>query len=459
MNEMTPRDHAPGLARRAAGRMTAVMRAVVIPAGPRLLRLGILRGGRVVEERLVKDLGDVTVGREESCTIAASCAPHGLFTRIDGRYELGLGPGMTAKVGLASGVREATAGEHVPLDDDARGRVSLPGGDVVLFQIVVAPVPSPRPVLPLAVRSGEGIDWSLTVLVALSFLLHFGFVGALYSDWADARVQDAPSVAGLVDMAKLAPVNVPVEAHEAETSPVAEAPKDSARPREASKSASHGGPGKSHAGPSGPSAKEAGMVASAERMAMDVLGTLGREGTASDRALKRGSDIPPVDLSAEAQKDTSVGPSGPLATRSTGPVGPGRSSDLSTLGNTRAEPGHDKAGPMRETQGPVLDTRVGTAGLTVPVSDADRVVASLRPRFRRCYEQGLANEPGMSGRAALTAKIGPNGEVTAVEVSVTGLSSAVGACLARTLRSAQFAAPGGTGSTLSVPVTLIQTNR
>ena len=101
-------------------------------------------------------------------------------------------------------------------------------------------------------------------------------------------------------MAKLAPANVPVETHETDVAP---APPTKDAPRETAKSApaSRGGKpsdGPAHAPSSGPSAKEAAMVSSAERMAMDVLATMSNGSTATDRALKRGSDIPPVDVSA-----------------------------------------------------------------------------------------------------------------------------------------------------------------
>ncbi len=456
--EMTAKAHHEG---RATGRMTTVMRAIPRAEGPRILRLGIVRAGRFVDERLVKERRDVTVGRDEACSFVASCEAHPLFVLRDARYVLSLGKGMSAKVAVDEGVRTVAGPEDVPLGEDGRGRVTLPGGDVLLFQLVAAPLPAQKPVLPLAVRNGEDIDWGLTMIAALSFLLHFGFVGALYSDWVDPLVQDAPTVAGLVDMAKLAPPNVPVEAHETDVAP---APPTKDAPRETTKSAPASRVGKpsdgpAHAPSSGPSAKEAAMVSSAERMAMDVLATMSSGNTATDRALKRGSDIPPVDVSAEAARDTSVGPSSAIATRSTGPVGPTSKNGLAELGNTKREPGHDDAGKVRDTSGPVLDTRIEPARVTMPVSDADRVVSALRPRFRRCYEQGLQSDPGMSGRATLTARIAANGEVSAVDVSVTGLSSGVGQCLARTLKSAQFAAPGGTGSTLTVPVTLIQSSR
>jgi hypothetical protein len=94
--------------------------------------------------------------------------------------------------------------------------------------------------------------------------------------------------------------------------------------------------------------------------------------------------------------------------------------------------------------------------MTGAISDADRVIAKLRPRFRKCYQDGLSHDPSMGGKATIAARIGPNGEVLSSDVaSSDGLSSAVTTCLAKVVQSAEFT---GTGSitTLRVPVTLVK---
>src|SRR5262249_13388877 len=90
------------------------------------------------------------------------------------------------------------------------------------------------------------------------------------------------------------------------------------------------------------------------------------------------------------------------------------------------------------------------------VSDADRVVAGLRPRFRRCYENGLTSNPSMSGKTVLAARVQPNGEVASVDVAENlGLSPEVTSCMARVLQNAQFKG-NGSFSTVRVPVSMIQ---
>ena len=46
------------------GQMTAVMRAVAA-TGPKVLRIGLVKSGRVIEERIIKQRTHVTVGPNE----------------------------------------------------------------------------------------------------------------------------------------------------------------------------------------------------------------------------------------------------------------------------------------------------------------------------------------------------------------------------------------------------------
>ena len=84
----------------------------------------------------------------------------------------------------------------------------------------------------------------------------------------------------------------------------------------------------------------------------------------------------------------------------------------------------------------------GVSGGAVPISDADRVVAGLRPKFRACYQSGLNDDPAMQGRVILSARVAPDGTVESVDpASGEGLSARVTSCLADTVKRAQFSAP------------------
>ena len=122
---------------------------------------------------------------------------------------------------------------QIRLTDEARGKVVI-GETTFLFQFVAPPPVQPRPQLPLSVKGGlaSQIDWSLTIIAAFSFLLHFGLVGAMYSDWMDPVVND-DLTAGLLDMVQKT-VPPPVETAEeasasASSTSTAPAPTASAR--------------------------------------------------------------------------------------------------------------------------------------------------------------------------------------------------------------------------------------
>jgi hypothetical protein len=57
----------------------------------------------------------------------------------------------------------------------------------------------------------------------------------------------------------------------------------------------------------------------------------------------------------------------------------------------------------------------------------------------------------------ITVKIAPNGEVNSADATQNaGLSDGVVRCIARKIKNAQFDPPGGSGSTLNVPVKFVQ---
>src|ERR1700683_1746556 len=195
------------------GQMTAVMRAIQQTSGPKVLRIGLVSSGRILEERIVKQRTSVTVGPSEKSmfVVPANVPPQfQLFELIGTEYFLNFLDGMTGRVALASGITDLVSlkgqakrvgpAYQVRLTDEARGKVVI-GETTFLFQFVAPPPVQPRPQLPLSVKGGVAsqIDWNLTIIAAFSFLLHFGFVGAMYSDWMDPVVND-DITAGLIDM-------------------------------------------------------------------------------------------------------------------------------------------------------------------------------------------------------------------------------------------------------------------
>ncbi len=458
------------------GQMTAVMRAMSVQTGPKVLRIGVVQSGRVVEERIIKQRTTVTVGSNEKAVfvIPSQAVPpmFKLFELVGNDYHLNFVDGMTGRVALASGINDLAAlkGQakrvnnvyQMKLTEEARGKVVI-GETTLLFQFVAAPPVQPRPQLPLAVKGGIAaqIDWSLTIIAAFSFLLHFGIVGAMYSDWMDPVVGDDFNVAGLVDMMKNIPPP-PATETPTETNPNAAttATAQAAAPKSGGAGGSKGGSaGQSKSAGSVGDKQAAALAAQAEAMQMQMLAALGG-GSSVQGALNR-SDIPPVDLSGAAASGAGVAHgTGDLKVGGGGGAiqGGGKGGGLGGLGGgTKGSGDGNTAGQERKVEGPKGDAQISGSTATVPISDADRVIAGLRPRFRQCYQTGLNSDPSMSGKVVITAKVGPNGEVDSANVSSnTGLSQTVASCIAGVVKRATFNAPGGGGSTLNIPVTFVQ---
>jgi hypothetical protein len=459
--------------------MTATMRAVDVGAesSARIPRVAVVQKGRIIDEILVRDGSPVTIGTSEEALLVvagtASLPPcFELIERVGERWFLRFTDAMSGTVagpnGLTTLAAAVAAGHAHPvqgarahrlaLAEDGRGKVVL-GDTTFLFQIVARPPIAPQPRLPLSVKSGLGLDWNLTILVAFSFLLHFGIAGAIYSDWLDPVITTDHTVAGLIDdlarLPKPAPEPVPTSEPTTDAEPA---------PAPVATNTTKSTPGRSDDGARSPrrsaprmSDDEAAALADrADRLTLDLLAAR-RAGPAVQRALDR-SAVPNVDLSAAAEKN--IGASHDAA--SDLKVASGRSTMQTSTGlpgvagDTRRV-AKDKAGTEDALGGPTL--RVDTTPSAVApgtVSDADRVIASLRSRFRKCYQAGLSDNPTMSGKAVIVAKVGPNGEVASAEVgSNDGLSPAVTGCLVRVVSAAQFTNAGAT-TTLRIPVSLVQ---
>ena len=448
--------------------MTAVMRAMAQASGPKVLRIGLVQDGRVIEERIIKQRTSVTVGASEKAIFVVPTpnipAQFKLFELIGNDYHLNFLDGMTGRVALQSGITDISnlRGQakkignayQVRLTDEARGKVVI-GGTTFLFQFVAPPPPQPRPQLPLSVKGGlaSQIDWNLTIIAAFSFLLHFGVIGAMYSDWMDPVINDDAAAGGLIDMMK----NIPAAPIEVPPDPVSTAPTSTA--------AATAAPAAAAPKASGPqkmsTSQAAALSAQADQIQMQMLAAFGG-GSAVQGALNRG-DIPPVDLGSAAASGAGVSAStgnGLNLGTGGGAIRPGGGTGgLGSIGTT-AGGGGGGAGKETAVAGPTGKVDVGATTATVAVANAGAVVAGLRAGFRSCYNSGLNVDPTMSGRVNLSVKISPNGEVSSADPSGnTGLSDQVVQCLIRKVRNAQFDAPGPSGSTLMIPITFVQQAR
>jgi hypothetical protein len=450
--------------------MTASMRAVSV-RGPRVLRIGVVEGGRLIDERLMKQRRSVTIGPNEHNTFVVAepglPARFVLFEAKDGGYVLCFSSFMQGKLSLERGVFElaelrSQARQRSPstfelrLADDARGKVVI-GATTFLFQFVPLPPVEPHVRLRRAAFEGEGgVDWHTTTIAACSFLLHFLAVGLLYSDWMDARIDEDAVVARLVESVRSLPAPPVVE--EA-PDPNAAAPQKSATKAPAER-ASAGRAGQGAAGPTKLNQSQAAALSrEMEALQMATLAALTGVGPATAGVLSDGQvAMGALDQAAASGAGVATGLSALRLGGGGGVIRPGAlSGGLAAFGVAEKTEGTEGAGQVVKVAGPKGRAEVGgTSVKGGTVSNASRVVAGLRAGFRHCFNRELAVNPDAQGTIRLSIRVGPGGEVQSVSAVPSGnLGSAV-ECVRSRARSAQFDPPEGGSAVIDVPVTFIK---
>jgi hypothetical protein len=165
-------------------------------AQSKVLRLGVIQGGKIVEERLQTARQPVTIGTSARNTIVVpiSDLPESFtaFTLAGDAYQLCFEEGMDGRVqddqgstDLATLVAQGRArregkGHAMAVTESMRGRLTL-GEVTLLWQFVNPPPEAPRPVLPPNARGNHfrSMDRLFATVLALSFLTHGGLYAAL----------------------------------------------------------------------------------------------------------------------------------------------------------------------------------------------------------------------------------------------------------------------------------------
>src|SRR6185503_17837366 len=119
------------------------MQAVQVqkPGGPKVLRVGVIQGGRIVEERIIRKRETVSVGTSEKnhFVVLGDGVPSrfDVFQLFVNDYILNFTESMTGRIGLPGGVQDLeqmrksgaarNAGTHyqVKLTESSRGRVTI----------------------------------------------------------------------------------------------------------------------------------------------------------------------------------------------------------------------------------------------------------------------------------------------------------------------------------------------
>jgi TonB family protein len=467
------------------GAMTMAMQAVNIrPTGPKVLRIGVIQGGKIIEERIVRKRETVTVGSSERnhFVINASglSSRFELFQLVGSDYILNFTDAMSGRVGLPAGVQSLeqlrstgaarNAGSHwqVKLNDNSRGKVVI--GDVtLLFQFVTPPPVQPRPQLPAAARGGfaKSIDWMFTAFVMFSFMAHFGFVVYLEnSDWpvAEGIGVIPPEYVSLVT--DTTPPEEP-ELPETEDDGEAEKAEEAEKPAPDKPKAEDNKPQEKAAGPDNQATEQAVQeqtakitseaVAAAEAL---LLGALSAEGGGALQDVLAGGAI-----TGNAEEVLSQAAGVGVATNAAGgilrPRAGGTGDRVAGLGSL----GASGAGGKAVGEGGSLTERAPAGRINLEGGediggtgefDSKLVTAEVKKRLRAiqiCYEQQLRRNPSLQGKVVVEFTIEVSGTVSkATATANTTNDPAVASCVVDTVKRFRFnPGPDGGSVTYSYP--------
>lgn len=462
------------------GAMTMAMQAMQVKAtGPKVLRIGLIQGGKIIEERVIRKRASVTVGSSEKnhFVVHAEGLPgrFELFQLVGNDYILNFTASMQGRVGLPGGVqdleqmrssgmaRNAGTFWQVKLNDSSRGKVIL-GKTTLLFQFVVPPPVQPRPQLPAAVRTGfvGNIDWVFTSFVVFTFMSMFSFLVYLENaDWPiDRGLAAVPEdFANIIFQEPPPPVEEVEQTTSEEEGPAKEVAKETQKKASGGKSSA--GPGMSAEESAAAAAAKSARIASEATQAAEALivGALSSSaGGALADVLAGGAVIGNAEEIMAQASGVGVAKSsagGTLRSRSGGGTGSGASGlgSLARAGGADATSARGEGGEVteRKVRGQTKLEGGGDIGGSGEF-DSSVVVSAIKLRIgaiKICYERELKRNPSLAGKVTVQFSIQPQGNVT--DVNVTGNStgdSAVAECVASAVRRFRFN-PGPKGGSVS----------
>src|SRR5450631_2792892 len=432
---------------------------------PKILRIGIIQGGRIVEERLVRKRENITIGQsaKNMFVVPSDALPRNwlLFEASGSQYVAHFSDGMDARIAVGNEIislsqlkqtgkiQKKGTSWPLPLDERSRGKISLADMSI-LFQFVTPPPPQPRPQLPASVRGSifSGMDWAYTAIASASFLAHLIFVLYLRSvDWPrKPDIEEIPD--RFVQMVvKAKPPEPPKETVNKDEK------KDDDQKVEkkaASSTSTNKAPKKEL------SAEEKARL-DAERRArlaeqVRNTGILKLLGAKADGSGSIADVLGKGDVDRDQEKAfQGVGgltvATGDAALRGvkTGTGGSGRVANISGLRGAGSIAGGDTGAGLTEKRmtGIVTSEAPSVDGELDP-SLVSKEVRTRIGAIKACYERALKRNPNLSGKVKVRWTITAAGTVSAVEIEEDSMGdSEVSSCIKGLVARWRFPAPSG----------------
>jgi len=440
----------------------------------KILRIGIIQGGRIVEERLVRKRENITIGQsaKNMFVVLSDALPRNwlLFEASGTGYTAHFSDGMDARIAVGNEIislsqlkqtgkiQKRGAAWVLPLDERARGKITL-ADMTILFQFVTPPPPQPRPQLPASVRGSalSGVDWFFATVAAISFLAHLIFVIYLRNvDWPRK-----PDIEAVPDRF----VQMVVKKEEKKPEPKKEEVAKTEEPKKEEKKKGDEEKKVKKELTEEEKAKlaEAKAKADAERRArlaeqvkstglLKLLGAKGADGSIAD-VLGKGDVDRDQEKAFQGVGGVGVANSDSLRGIKSGGSGSGRVADAGSLrggaGIAGAETG--KGAGERTVKGAIKTEAPAVDGDLDPNMVAKEVRSRLGA-IKACYERALKRNPNLSGKVVIHWTITQAGTVSGVDVEQDTLGDAeVASCIKSLIARWRFPAPSGGSVDVSFP--------
>ncbi len=442
-----------------------------VPQGPapRILRIGIVLGGNIIEERLVRTQETITIGQSAKNTFSIPIEglprTFPIFAYENGKYTLNFTGNMDGRISSGGGVHTlAQLKQHgaqrrgdswsAALDFKARGKVSV-GSMTLLFQFVTAPPLQPRPRLPASVRGtlADRIEPRLAIILACSVLAHFSVALWAYTmDQVVERPADRIARSFQVGQYEPPPKVEPVETESDEEGDAVDEPAATDvpkpdRPRiNKEPVATDDGGGKDDGSPDDAAVAEA--IQNTAIVAV-LTGEDGKGGLFSEMSgTDQGASLDDSIAHAAGKATATAGKAGDRRQRgqNSGKLGTGKGERVD--GPTGGGPAG--GGPKKEVK--VSRVKLGSADdLSISDLDPNAVVKRIRGKYlagiKRCHSKVLKIDPKAQGKVTIRFTVGPTGKVT--KAKVKGFDPTVDSCIRSLASKWRFSAPKDEGKPTS----------
>ena len=446
---------------------------------PKILRIGIIQGGRIVEERLVRKREDITIGQsaKNMFVVLSDALPRNwlLFEASGTQYVAHFSDGMDARIAVGNEIislaqlkqtgkiQKRGASWVLPLDERSRGKITL-ADMTILFQFVTPPPPQPRPQLPASVRGSalSDVDWFFTTIAASSFLFHLIFVIYLRNvDWPrKPDIEEVPDrFVKMVKIEEKKPEEKKVVEEKKTEEKKVEKPKGEekkAQPQVAKREMTPEEKAKAAEEKARQDAERRARLAEQVKSTglLKLLGAKAEgEGSIAD-VLGKGD----VDRDQEKafQGVGGVGVASgndQLRGIKSGGSGSGRVADVGGLrGGGSIAGGGTGTGAAEKTVKASLKTEAPAVDGELDPNMVAKEVKSRLGAIKACYERALKRNPNLSGKVVIHWTITQAGTVSGVDVEQDTLGDAeVASCIKALVARWRFPAPSGGSVDVSFP--------